>query len=75
MRCSRLEEAAWFLDMAASHEETHAAAASRRALLVDLYRVARRSTPAPDDVGMGPVDTQRLGPAMAGPDARVDDLE
>jgi len=75
VRCTRLEDAAWFLDEASRHEETHAAAAARRALLVDLYRVARRSTPAPEDVPTPAVDTLRPRPAMAGPAARVDELE
>jgi len=64
VRCSRLEEAAWFLDVAASHEETHAAAAARRAQLVDLYRLARRSTPAPEDVAMRSADTLRPRPSL-----------
>ncbi len=75
VRCARLEEAAWFLDVAASHEETHAAAAARRAQLVDLYRLARRSTPAPEDVAMRSADTLRPRPSLPGGDLRVDDLE
>jgi hypothetical protein len=74
LRCHRIDDAAWFLDVADRHEDARAAVVARRALLVDLHRLARRSTPAPDDPGP-PVDTQRLGSAQSGADTRLDDLE
>jgi hypothetical protein len=75
VRCTRLEDAAWFLDVAAQHEETHAAAATRRAQLVELYRVSRRATLSPSDFGTPSVETLRPRPATSGQDLRMDDLE
>ncbi|HEY3818604.1 MAG TPA: hypothetical protein VGL81_15625 [Polyangiaceae bacterium] len=75
VRCSRLEEAAWFLDLADRHEETRGAVAQRRALLVDLYRVARQVAPVAQGIAPPSVDTLRPRSSIPGADVRVDDLE
>ena len=75
VRSSRLEDAAWFVGMAERHEGTRAAALERRALLEDIDRMARRTTPPPEAMEEPSVDTVRPWRIATGADARVEDLE
>jgi tetratricopeptide (TPR) repeat protein len=75
IRGSRLEDAAWFVALAAGHDATRAAALERRALLEDIDRMARRSTPAPEEVVVASVETLRPWRMALGTGASAADLE
>ena len=75
VRSSRLVDAVWFVGVAERYEDTRAAALERRALLEDIDRVARRTTPPPEAMDEPSVETVRSWRVAPGADASVQDLE
>jgi tetratricopeptide (TPR) repeat protein len=75
VRSSRLQDAAWFLEIAEGHDETRAAAVERRALLAGMHRAAPAVVPAPPPDPAPPAEQAPRHPAVPGEDARTDALE